>query len=104
MKRKADGESDELSKARFDRGVLIASGLMAGGAIIGVIDAIINAIIKGATGSTKAKSVVHLLSEHAFDGKAGEILGIIGLVALCCFLVIYSRKATPEKEPKPDEK
>lgn len=90
------GDSDQAPKARQDRGVLIASGLMAGGAIMGVIDAIANAVIKMTTGSTDAKSAVHVLSDAAFEGAPGELLGILGLVALCSFLVVYARRATPE--------
>lgn len=92
--RHREEESEELVKRRTDRGVLIASGLMAGGAIIGVVDAIVNAIIKGATGSTAAKSVVHLLSPAAFAGATGEILGLITLAALCTFIVLFSRGAS----------
>lgn len=91
--RKRAGDTDDGVKARTDRGVLIASGLMAGGAILGVIDAVINAVIKGTTGSSEAKSAVHILSEHAFEGAPGEILGLLGLAGLCTFIVVYSRRA-----------
>jgi len=94
--RKRANDTDASIKARTERGVLIASGLMAGGAIMGVLDAIVNAIIKGATGSTSAKSAVHVLNEHAYEGMTGEILGTIGMLALCTFIVMYSRRAKPE--------
>ncbi len=71
----------------------MASGLIAGGAIMGVFDAIANAVIKQTTGSTTAKEVVHLLSDHAFEGLTGEIIGSVALVALCVFVVIFSRRA-----------
>ena len=93
--RKSVGDTDRTVKARTDRGVLLASGLMAGGAIIGVIDAIANAIIKGVTGSTEAKGGVHILSQHAFEGATGEVIGILGLMSLCLFIVIFSRRARP---------
>ena len=88
-----DGEDDAKVKARTDRGVLIASGLMAGGAIIGAVDAISSAIVKQVTGSTAAKNVIHILSDHAFEGMTGEIIGTITLVALCTFVVWFSRRA-----------
>jgi putative OPT family oligopeptide transporter len=91
-RRRAD-EDDRTVKARQDRGVLVASGLIAGGAIMGATDAIINAIIKQTTGSTEAKTVVHLLSEHAFEGIPGEVLGTIGLALLCTAVVIFARRA-----------
>jgi putative OPT family oligopeptide transporter len=90
------GEGMEVIKPRADRGVLIASGLMAGGAIMGVIDAIANAAIKMITGSMEAKSAIHLLSDHAFEGASGEWLGLLGLLGLCAFLVLYARRAPPE--------
>ncbi len=90
------GESDSDVKPRMERGILIASGLMAGGAIMGVVDAVINAIIKMSTGTMEAKSVVHLLGDAAFEGASGEWLALIGLVGLCLFLVLYARRAKPE--------
>ncbi len=87
------GDSAATVKARMDKGVLIASGLVAGGAIMGVIDAISNAVVKGVTGSTEAKGVIHILSDHAFEGLPGEVLGLLGLVALCTVIVTWARRA-----------
>jgi putative OPT family oligopeptide transporter len=100
--RKRAGDTSIAIKARTDRGVLIASGLVAGGAIMGVFDAIANAIIKGVTGSTDAKGAIHVLSDHAHEGLPGEILGLIGLVGLCAFIVLYSRSAKPDPAPAGD--
>lgn len=91
--RRRPGDSDTTVKAREDRGVLLASGLMAGGAILGVLDAVVNAVIKGTTGGLDAKEVVHILPEHAFEGATGELVAIAGLAALCVFIVTYSRRA-----------
>ena len=91
--RRREGDDDRTVKARTDRGVLIASGLMAGGAIIGAFDAIASAVIKQITGSTAAKNSIHLLSDHAFEGIPGEVIGTIVLVALCVFVVTFSRRA-----------
>jgi putative OPT family oligopeptide transporter len=93
------GSADAATvKARQDRGILVASGLMAGGAIMGVIDAAINTAIKESTGSLTAKEVVHLLPEAAFEGIPGELIGTLTLLALCAFVVIYSRRAKPVRE------
>ncbi len=92
--RRREEEDDATVKARQDRGVLVASGLMAGGAIMGVIDAIANAVIKGAAGSTAPKEAVHILSEAAFEGLPGEVIGTLALAALCVFVVVFSRRAT----------
>jgi putative OPT family oligopeptide transporter len=91
--RRRESDDDATVKARTDRGVLIASGLIAGGAIMGAFDAIGAAIVKQVTGSTTAKDTLHILSDHAFEGMPGEIVGSIALVALCLFVVLYSRRA-----------
>lgn len=91
--RRRANDSDEDVKARTARGVLMASGLIAGGAIIGAFDAIASAVIKQITGSTAAKNSIHLLSDHAFEGIPGEVIGTIVLVALCVFVVTFSRRA-----------
>ncbi len=91
--RKRADDSDEAVKARTDRGVLMASGLIAGGAIMGAFDAIGSAVIKQITGSTAAKNSIHLFSDKAFEGIPGEIVGTIVLVGLCVFVVVFSRRA-----------
>jgi len=93
--RKRADDSDGDVKARTDRGVLMASGLIAGGAIMGAFDAIGSAVVKQITGSTAAKNSIHLLSDHAFEGIPGEIIGTIVLVGLCIFVVVFSRRAKP---------
>jgi hypothetical protein len=67
---------------------------MAGGAIMGVIDAIANAVIKGTAGSTAPKEAVHIMSEAAFEGIPGEVVGTLALAALSVFVVVFSRRAT----------
>jgi len=94
--RQRDSDDDASVKARTDRGVLIASGLIAGGAIMGALDAIAAAIVKQVAGTTAPKDVVHILSDHAFEGLPGEVVGTIALVALCVFVVSFSRRAKPE--------
>jgi putative OPT family oligopeptide transporter len=94
--RRREGDDDTKVKARTDRGVLIASGLIAGGAIMGALDAITAAIVKQVAGSTEPKNVVHILSDHAFEGIPGELVGTIALIALCVFVVWFSRRAQPE--------
>jgi putative OPT family oligopeptide transporter len=97
--RPKESDVEGSAKARGDRGILLASGFMAGGAIMGVIDAILNAIIKMSTGTMEMKSAFHVMADAAFEGAPGEILGIVGLIALCSFLVLFSRRAKPVGEP-----
>jgi len=91
--RRRDTDSDSTFKARTDRGVLVASGLMAGGAIIGAFDAIAAAVVKQVAGSTAPKNVIHILSDHAFEGIPGEVIGTFTLAALCVFVVVFARRA-----------
>lgn len=83
------GTSEADAKARENRGVLIASGLMAGGAIMGVI-----------ASAVKAKDAWRegfpILSAHQAEGALGEWIGIAALVALCLYVVVYSRQAKGE--------
>ncbi len=91
VQRKGKNESEEEPRKRNDMGILIASGLMAGGAIMGVIDAVINAVIMKVNGSLAAKSGVHILSDSMWEGSAGEVMAIAGVLALCFFVVLFSR-------------
>ena len=85
VNRPKKGTSKADGKARENRGVLIASGLMAGGAIMGVVASFIK--LKWASGFP-------LLSEATASGKMGESIALVALVALCAYVVIYSRRAT----------
>ncbi|MBP1773925.1 MAG: hypothetical protein H6P99_3088, partial [Holophagaceae bacterium] len=77
------------AKARENRGVLIASGLMAGGAIMGVIAAAIKA-------KDAWREGFPVLSAQAAEGALGEWVGLGALVALCLYVVVYSRRAKGE--------
>lgn len=78
------GTSEADAKARENRGVLIASGLMAGGAIMGVVASFIK---------LRWKEGFPVLSQHQAEGALGEWLALGALVALCAYVVGYSRKA-----------
>jgi putative OPT family oligopeptide transporter len=89
--RHGNGTSAEVAKQRKDRGILIASGLIAGGALMGVFDAFLGVVAFG--GDLQRKAALYLLSDHAFEGVVGEGLALIGLVALCMLIVSWSRRA-----------
>ncbi|MCE1228949.1 MAG: oligopeptide transporter, OPT family [Firmicutes bacterium] len=84
LRKKDDSEAD--AKARENRGVLIASGLMAGGAIMGVVAA-------GIKAKDAWRDGFPVLSAAQAEGALGEWIGLAALVALCAYVVIYSRKA-----------
>jgi len=89
VNRPKKGTSEADGKARENRGVLIASGLMAGGAIMGVIASAIK--------SKEAwRDGFPILSQAAAEGPLGEWIGLAALVALCAYVVAYSRRAKGE--------
>lgn len=84
VNRPKPGTSEADAKARENRGVLIASGLMAGGAIMGVVASFIK--LKWTEGFP-------ILTQAQAEGAPGEWIGLLALVALCAYVVIYSRRA-----------
>lgn len=74
----------ELNKARMDRGMLIASGFIAGGALMGVVSSIIK--FAGAELS---------LTEWA-DSKGSEILGLVMYIAIIIYFALHTLKAKKE--------
>jgi len=87
VNRKKAGDTDAVVKARENRGVLIASGLMAGGAIMGVVAALVK---------MRWRDGFPILSEIAAEGALGEWIAIAALTALCVYVVVSSRKAQVE--------
>lgn len=86
VNKRKPGTSEADAKARENRGVLIASGLMAGGAIMGVIASAIKA-------KDAWREGFPILSAETAAGHTGETIGLVALVALCAYVVIYSRRA-----------
>lgn len=84
VNRPKPGTSEADAKARENRGVLIASGLMAGGAIMGVVASFIK--LKWTEGFP-------ILTQAQAEGAPGEWIGLLALIALCTYVVVYSRRA-----------
>lgn len=89
VNRKGSGDTDATAKARENRGILVASGLMAGGGIVGVIASAFK--IKWPDGFP-------ILSVASVEGALGEWLAIVAMTALCVFVVVYSRAAKPAED------
>lgn len=89
VNRPKKGTSEADAKARENRGVLIASGLMAGGAIMGVIAAAIKA-------KDAWREGFPILGEAQAAGALGERIGLAALAALVLYVVVYSRRAKAE--------
>ncbi|MCK5378860.1 MAG: OPT/YSL family transporter, partial [Acidobacteria bacterium] len=91
------GGSEEVRQARAEQGTLIASGLMAGAAIFGIISAVLRvpdagALIQYISIGVDFKLVDGQLIEsahHWFEGFQGQLIGLIMLclLALACFFM-----------------
>jgi uncharacterized oligopeptide transporter (OPT) family protein len=86
VNKKRAGDTEDGAKARENKGILIASGLMAGGAIMGVVGAM-------ARMNPSWKDGFYLLREHTIGGAPGEWLAIAGVAALCLYVVWGSRRS-----------
>jgi putative OPT family oligopeptide transporter len=91
------GGSDEVREARAEQGTLIASGLMAGAAIFGVITAILRTPDVGApirflsfgVDFALEDGVLRETAAHWYEGFQGQIIGFVMLLLLglaCYFL------------------
>lgn len=77
-------KDERLNKARKERGILIASGFIAGGALMGVISVIIKSL--GADWKLHAWSETH----------GAELLGLAMFILLCGYMIWDSMRAKKE--------
>ncbi len=75
----------ELGGKRYERGILTASGFIAGGAIIGVVSAILKYL--------NLERFIHL---GWADGAHGETIALVMFVLLALYLYVDSRRAKKE--------
>jgi putative OPT family oligopeptide transporter len=89
-------EDEARAKARENRGIIIASGLMAGGALMGMADAALNYFAK--RNETIAALARHLqvFPSALLEGEIGQWLSISGMLLLCAWILLYSRNAKAE--------
>jgi putative OPT family oligopeptide transporter len=85
---KSAGKDEALGRARRERGTLIASGFIAGGALMGVLGAVIKWI--------ETEKSIHILPDFANDGAFGNWLGLIMLAALCIYVYVDAKRAQKE--------
>jgi len=89
--------SDEkLQAARKDKGTLIASGFIAGGAIMGVIAAAIVYVGQIMTGQSDWNMILGLGLEHWAESSSAEILGFFMFAILMAYMYYDSKKAKTE--------
>ena len=79
-------KNKQVSERRNNRGTLIASGLIAGGALMGVVGAFIEWI---------SQEVVHtdLLPKFGNEGPGGNWLGLVMLLLLCGYIYWDAKRA-----------
>lgn len=77
-------KKEGLNKARSERGILIASGFIAGGALMGVISVLLKSI-----------GVDFYMAEWA-ESHSGELVGLIMFAAICAYMVWDSLRAKEE--------
>ncbi|HPD96481.1 MAG: oligopeptide transporter, OPT family [Bacteroidales bacterium] len=75
-----------LNRARKDRGTLIASGFIAGGALMGVISALLRF------------GGINFVNLEWFESHNAEILALVMFLLLCGYLIWDSLRAKPEEE------
>jgi len=91
----------KVSEARANRGTLLASGFIAGGALAGVLGAVLNLVKTSIPDPEVAgdfKSLAKLMElpnllHFSPDIPAAQILSIVFFVGLCLFLYFDSRRA-----------
>ncbi len=79
-------KSEEVNKSRRDRGTLIASGFIAGGALMGVVSAVLRF------------GGINFVNDQWFASHSAEILGLGMFILLCGYLVWESLRAKPEED------
>ncbi len=101
-------KDEATNKARFDRGTLIASGFIAGGALMGVISAVLKfADVQGnlaAWAQSSDNGIAHwVLSAQQFLGewtpsKGAEWTALVMYLVIIAYFAWHSLKAKAEKE------
>lgn len=82
---KKSSSDEKIIKARYDRGMLLASGFIAGGALIGVIGALIKFF--------EDKYQIVLVPDLNNTGVAGNYLGLVVFMALAYYIYWDAKRA-----------
>ena len=88
--------SDEpLAKARHEKGTLIASGFIAGGALVGVLAALLK-FVEDSTGRTLIPDLTTVPGAGAWLSAWGNWIGLAVFLALAAFVYRSSKRETLE--------
>jgi putative OPT family oligopeptide transporter len=91
----------KVSEARSNRGTLLASGFIAGGALAGVLGALLNLVKTGAADPAvpgeflSVAQVIEIPGRMGFDPNvdAAQIISLVCFVGLCLYLYYDARRA-----------
>lgn len=92
---KRSSTDEPLAKARHEKGTLIASGFIAGGALVGVLAALLK-FVEDSTGRTLVPDLTALPGLGAWIAAWGNWLGLAVFLALAAFVYISSKRETVE--------
>ncbi len=87
---------EKLGAARKERGTLIASGFIAGGAIMGVLAAALVYLGQSVTGNSHWNLMVGIGTAHWAESAGAEILGFVMFILLLIYMYWDSKKAKAE--------
>ncbi len=80
-------KNEKLNKARGERGTLIASGFIAGGALMGVVSALL-----------KKFKVDIMLPQTWVESHSAELVGLVAFALLCAYVIWDAMRAKPEED------
>ena len=89
-----------VATARYDQGTLIASGFIAGGALVGVFAAVLK-FIEDRTGTAFVPDLTRLPGIGAALQGWANWLGLLAFTLLSLGVYVVSRRAAPEGNPSP---
>lgn len=79
-------KDEKLNNARRQRGTLLASGFIAGGALMGVVSAVLKFFD------------VNWMAESWVETHYAEALALVMFIVICAYLIWHTMKAKPEEE------
>lgn len=79
-------KDEKVNNARRERGTLIASGFIAGGALMGVVAAIMKF------------GGINFVNEAWFESHSAEILALVMLAVICAYFIWDSLRGKPEED------
>ena len=79
-------KDEKVNNARRERGTLIASGFIAGGALMGVVSAILKF------------GGINFVNEAWFESHSAEIIALLMLAVICAYFIWDSLRGKPEED------